>query len=92
MHIKLPRKQNKIFDIAIYTNGTILSKDTILWANDNNVAFVVSLDGPPVDNDAIRTLKNGAGSSAVVLRNIRLLMEWTRFRWRRVNAVASQRM
>jgi uncharacterized protein len=74
--------------IAVYTNGTLMTRPVIRWANEHGVSLVVSLDGPPKQNDVHRIFRAGRPTSRLVLRNIRLLMEESDQVLRRVRAVA----
>jgi len=80
-------KAGKTFGIAIYTNGTLMDMNTILWANDQEVSIVVSLDGPPALNDKSRVFLNGKFTSKLVLKNIELLMRYSTNPLKRVRAV-----
>jgi uncharacterized protein len=77
-------------DVAVYTNGLGLTADIVRWGNENGVSFVVSLDGPPLINDEHRVTRGGRGTAAIVLRNIRTLMELSADPVRRVRAVATE--
>ena len=77
-------------DVAVYTNGTLMNRAVIEWANEKNVSLVVSLDGPPLIHDRKRVYLNGRPTSHAILRNIGLLMEHSEGLHRRVRAVASE--
>jgi uncharacterized protein len=74
--------------IAVYTNGTLMTRKVIQWADESNVSLVVSLDGPPKQNDVYRIFRAGRPTSQAVLRRIRGLMEESKQTVRRVRAVA----
>ncbi|MBI2372843.1 MAG: SPASM domain-containing protein [Deltaproteobacteria bacterium] len=75
---------------VLYTNGALMDQEVIDWASSRSVSLVVSLDGPPTLQDAHRVFLSGRGSSAVVLRNVRRLIETTDQPLRRVRSVATQ--
>jgi uncharacterized protein len=85
------RAEAKTIDVAVYTNGTLMNEQIIDWANDTGVSLVVSLDGPPLIHDRRRVYLNGRPTSRIILKNIRLLMERSTQRVRRVRAVACER-
>jgi uncharacterized protein len=74
--------------IAVYTNGTLMTSRVIQWANEQDVSLVVSLDGPPKQNDTYRIFRAGRPTSKAVLRRIRVLMDESTQTLRRVRAVA----
>jgi uncharacterized protein len=55
------------------TNGTLLNKDRIKFLEDNNIALLVSLDGPKQMNDRYRVFKNNKGTFDNVAKNLRLI-------------------
>ncbi|MGW1839796.1 radical SAM protein [Streptomyces sp. BBFR2] len=74
---------------AVYTNGTLMNRETIAWAGDEGVSLVVSLDGPPDLNDTHRIYLSGRPTSKAVLRNIRRLVDSGTQHILRVRAVSS---
>lgn len=77
-------------DISVYTNGTLMDRKVVAWADENEVDLVLSMDGPPALHDKYRVYPNGRPTSQVILRNVRWFLEHSRRRWRRVNVVASE--
>ncbi|MBI4816209.1 MAG: SPASM domain-containing protein [Deltaproteobacteria bacterium] len=75
---------------VLYTNGALMDQEVIDWADDRSVSLIVSLDGPPVMQDEHRVFLSGKGSSKVVLRNVRRLVETSKQPLRRVRSVATK--
>ncbi|MDB5064142.1 MAG: hypothetical protein JWM18_576 [Chloroflexi bacterium] len=73
---------------VVYTNGTLMTRELIAWADTHEVSLVVSLDGPPALNDRRRIFLSGRPTSRAVLRNIRRLVESSTQPLLRVRAVA----
>jgi len=72
-HFKEKYPSRKI-KYSITTNGTIINKEVINFIKENNVAVLLSLDGP--DNEFnLRKFKNGKSSVGLVLKNIKELKE-----------------
>lgn len=63
--------------IGMVTNGTCASDRFIDIINKYNLELTISLDGPKSINDKTRILKNGIGSSNIVLNNISKLKKFT---------------
>jgi len=59
--------------VTINTNLSLLSEEQARFLIDNGVIISTSLDGVKEDNDAIRVLKNGAGTFDVILGKIHML-------------------
>ena len=55
---------------AITTNGSLITEEIADAFREHNVLTMVSLDGPPAANDALRVLKSGRGSYAPTERGI----------------------
>ncbi|MGW5332361.1 radical SAM protein [Streptomyces bauhiniae] len=79
--------RGKQMEFTVYTNGTLMNRAALRWADENNVSLVVSLDGPPVLN-ARRIYLSGAPTSKAVLRNIQRLVSESSQEMLRVRAVA----
>ncbi|HTY34510.1 radical SAM protein [Mycobacterium sp.] len=59
---------------TLQTNGTLLDSDWLNFFQRNNISFGVSVDGPPAIADRHRIMrKTGAGSTELVLSNLRYL-------------------
>jgi uncharacterized protein len=65
-----------------------MNRKALDWAAENDVSFVVSLDGPPILNRR-RTYLSGAPTTKAVLRNIRRMVEDGSQKLLRVRAVAT---
>jgi His-Xaa-Ser system radical SAM maturase HxsB len=70
----LNARLGKTIDLVLCTNLTLLEDRHLDWCRANEVAISTSLDGPAVIHDRNRPL-GGAGSHAVVVRNIRRAQE-----------------
>lgn len=65
---------NQKVNYSITTNGTILNEEILNFFKDNDVAVLLSLDGP--DNEFnLRKFRDGRKSIDVVLKNIDLLKQ-----------------
>ena len=83
------RARAKGLSVVVYTNGVLMDRDVIEWANDTNTSLVVSLDGPPALHDRHRVFPSGKPTSSAVLKNIELLVTHGEDPMRRVRAVAT---
>jgi uncharacterized protein len=59
-------------NIALTTNGTILTEGIIDFLTENRINLWVSCDGPPRIHDLHRHFANGNGSSHLVERNLKI--------------------
>jgi uncharacterized protein len=60
------------FHFSLITNGTLLTRDRVAQLRPLGLrSACVTLDGPRETHDAARPFRSGAGSSAVILRNLR---------------------
>jgi len=75
---------------VVYSNGVLLDRECIAWADQLGVSLVISLDGPPALNDRFRVFPSGAGSTAATLKGVELLMRHGRQRVRRVRTVTTE--
>ena len=68
--------------VTIYTNGLALNEKWMKWVNQNQIRLLISLDGPPIEHDSRRHLRNGRPSSKQIRSNIlRYMAEyWSRHR------------
>lgn len=76
---------------VLYTNGALMDRGVVTWANEHAVSLVVSLDGPPVMQDRYRVFLSGKGSSGIVLRNIKTLVDHSEQRLLRVRSVSTEK-
>jgi uncharacterized protein len=58
---------------TIQTNGSLLSEAFIDFFLNHDFKFSISLDGPQAIHDANRVFKNGTGTHAIIMENLRLL-------------------
>jgi uncharacterized protein len=65
----------KKLTISITTNGTLLTKEMILFFNKHNVSLMVSLDGPKGVNDKNRVFADGGGTFDTVIKHIELIKQ-----------------
>lgn len=72
-HINKNFSQNYMFNLS--TNGTLLNGETTQLLIDNDVALLVSLDGPAEVHNSVRTYPDGDGSFDVIIQNLRDLKE-----------------
>ena len=61
--------------LAVVTNGTILSDEIAEFLNKHNIAFCLSCDGPASTQDMFRRFPNGNGSSALVEKTLRQALQ-----------------
>lgn len=59
--------------LGLQTNGTLLNAETLALLEAERVSIGLSLDGPPMVNDRMRTYRNGRGSSALVVQALNRL-------------------
>jgi uncharacterized protein len=62
-------------ELAIVTNGTVFSDAIVRFVGDHGIRLGISCDGPPAIHDRFRRTLGGGGSSARVVRTIRLAVE-----------------
>ncbi|MEO5355452.1 MAG: radical SAM protein [Magnetococcus sp. XQGC-1] len=67
------------------TNGTLLNNAMLDLIQEEEIAVCVSLDGPPDIQDFNRPLRNGQGSSQLVMEHVRLALQ--RLEYLQVNTV-----
>lgn len=67
----------KLPEFIFVTNGTIVNEQLIRLANLYHVKIGFSLDARADMNDQVRVFKNGTGTTAVVVENIKKLQEAT---------------
>jgi uncharacterized protein len=72
---KLEKKYKKKIRFTITTNGLALDDEKIDFINAEMSNVVLSLDGREEVHDRMRKTKNGGGSYALVLENIKKLVE-----------------
>lgn len=66
---------NVALDNNIQTNATLLDREWMTFAKENNFTFGISLDGPRWLHDTHRVGHHGRGTFDEVMRSIRLLQE-----------------
>lgn len=67
--------------VSISTNGTRLSRETIVFLEKNRIYLFISLDGPREIHDAWRKYQNGRGSFDHVMDGIRSLRNFSPSYW-----------
>ena len=72
---KAEQGKNKRIRFTLTTNGILIDDDVISFTNREMHNIVLSLDGRPEINDAVRKLANGEGSYAVVMPKMKKLVE-----------------
>ena len=65
---------DKKFRFTITTNGLLLDEENIAYINENMSNVVLSLDGRPEVNDAMRKTVNGGGSYATIVPKFQKLV------------------
>lgn len=63
----------KDIHLSIRTNGTLLSKDKIMYLKKYNINLVLSLDGLKKSHDRHRKFKNGKSTYDTILKKIQIL-------------------
>lgn len=68
-------ERGKTFNnIALVTNGTLLTDDIVRYLNENRIALKVSIDGPAEVHDRMRLLPNGRGSHELAVSGLSRVM------------------
>lgn len=76
----IPQAKRTLQDIgcqleySFITNLTILTDEILDFSKEHRISYGISLDGLDVDHDSTRTFKSGAGSFALIDRNLRTLL------------------
>ena len=65
------RKLGKTFKFTLTTNGLLLEGEAARYLKEKGFSLVLSLDGRPEVNDALRPLRGGGGSYAKIYPKIR---------------------
>lgn len=60
-------------DVSINSNLSLLTEEMAIFFRDHNIRVNTSIDGLPHVNDTIRVYKDGRGTSADIVRSIRLI-------------------
>jgi uncharacterized protein len=58
------------------TNGTLLDSEKLTLLAENNVTFVLSVDGHPSQHDRNRFYESGTGSYVATLSHVREILTW----------------
>jgi uncharacterized protein len=69
----LKRNYTRNVRMNLTTNGTLLFEEAARFLKENDIAIVVSLDGPKDIHDSMRVYANGTGTFEVILHNLRNL-------------------
>lgn len=59
--------------MQLQTNGSLLDREKAVFLRDAKVGIGISLDGRPDQNDALRRLPSGEGTSPLILRGAKTL-------------------
>ncbi len=65
----------KKFNFTLTTNALLLNKQVADHISSENISVILSLDGRPEVNDALRTTADGSGSYKTVVKNIHILLD-----------------
>jgi len=65
------KQAGKVFKFTLTTNAVLLNPEVEKWLNENDISVVLSLDGRPGVNDAMRTYVDGSGCYGEILPNIK---------------------
>lgn len=68
--IKHPCFNKKFVELKIVTNGTIFSNEIADFIIKHGIGLVISCDGPPIVQNALRLFKNGHNTSDIIKDNI----------------------
>lgn len=68
-------ESGKNFRFTLTTNGMLLDEETMVWLDENMHNIVLSIDGRPEVNDAMRRRVDGTGSYERILPKIRRMVE-----------------
>jgi uncharacterized protein len=71
---QLEQSSGKHIRFTVTTNGIALDKEKIKYINDNMDNVVLSLDGRPAVNDAMRKTVNGKGTYDIILPKFKSLV------------------
>jgi uncharacterized protein len=64
--------------LHVTTNGTLLNDERVRWLNDMWFSLIVSCDGTPVINDAMRPMADGSGSFDKMFYGLSLIKKFPR--------------
>ncbi len=76
----IPQAKRTLWDIgcqlecSFITNLTILTDEIVAFSKEHSISYGISLDGLDKDHDSTRTFRSGAGSFALIDRNLRTLL------------------
>jgi uncharacterized protein len=68
------KELDKIVDVSLTTNATLLRTEIIDWLIENDVGVTVSMDGDKEQQDKHRVFNNGMGSYDTVAGNVKELL------------------
>ena len=69
------KTKNIKINIAIVTNGSLITSEIAQFLRNNKIRVTVSLDGPAKFNDKQRIFQNGQGTFHAIMRGIKALKE-----------------
>ncbi|NLK38662.1 MAG: thioether cross-link-forming SCIFF peptide maturase [Clostridiales bacterium] len=71
---ELEKKHNKTIRFTMTTNGTLLNDEVITFLNEHMYNIVLSIDGTPETNDALRFYADGSGCYHDILPKYKALV------------------
>jgi uncharacterized protein len=76
------QKYAGLFNLALTTNGVLLTEDKVDFLATNSVHVVISLDGPQTEHDRERVDISGAGTHARIMNNLHRIRQTHPQYWR----------
>jgi uncharacterized protein len=73
--IEYAKRKDSNINIAVTTNGVLLSETIVGFLARHDVALTISLDGPKELHDRYRVFQNGKGTFDLVMNGIQLIKE-----------------
>ncbi len=70
------REHDGRIQFRMSTNGTLINKDTLAFMKENDLFFVLSIDGSKEQHDKIRRYANNKGSYHAIDRNLDAVFEF----------------
>jgi uncharacterized protein len=66
------------YRFSLTTNGTLLTDEIIAYFVENNIAILLSLDGPGKIHNRYRVFRNGKGTFDTIMRNLERIQKYSR--------------
>jgi uncharacterized protein len=67
----------KKYRFSLTTNGTLLNDEIISYLAENNIAILVSLDGPREIHNRFRRFRNGKGTFDAIIKNLERVRKYS---------------